>query len=110
MRRGDVVVLNIGNNIGKPRPAVIIQADILNESNVVSTTIVLPLTSELLHMNVLRYQVEPNFENGLKVRSQIMVDKITQIDKQKIQGVIGCLNRSQILEIESRLLTVLGVN
>ena len=110
MKRGDIVVLNVGNNIGKPRPAVIIQADVLNESDIISTTVVLPLTSELLHMNVLRYQVEPSSENGLKLRSQIMIDKITQIDKQKIQGVIGSLNRTQILEVESRLLTVLGVN
>jgi mRNA interferase MazF len=110
MKRGDIVVLNVGNNIGKPRPAVIIQADILNESSNVSTTIVLPLTSELLHMNVLRYPVEPSVKNGLKLRSQVMIDKIQQIDKQKIQSVIGSMDSKQIADIEARLLAVLGVN
>lgn len=72
MKRADVVVLNLGGNIGKPRPAVIIQADILNQDDRLATTIVLPLTSELLNMEVIRYKVEPTSTNGLQDRKSVV--------------------------------------
>ena len=110
MKRADVVVLNLGGNIGKPRPAVIIQADILNQDDRLATTIVLPLTSEWLNMEVIRYKVEPSSTNGLQCTSQVMVDKIMQIEKSRVQKVVGHLTKKQMDEIESRLLAILGVH
>jgi len=109
MNRGDVVVLNLGGNIGKPRPALILQANILNQDDRLSTTIVLPLTSELLKMEVIRYKIEPNNTNGLQVTSQVMIDKIMQIEKSRVQKIIGSVTKKQLDEIESRLLAVLGI-
>ena len=109
MKRGDIVVVNLGGNIGKPRPALIIQANILNKDDNLSTTIVLPLTSELLNMEIIRYKLEPNSKNGLQFSSQVMIDKIMQVEKRRIQQVIGCISKKQIDEIEARLLAILGV-
>lgn len=110
MKRGDVVVLNLGGNVGKPRPAIVIQADILNQDDRLATTIVLPLTSELLNMEVIRYKIEPSNANGLQVASQIMIDKIMQVEKIRIQKVVGHLTKKQVDEIEARLLAILGVH
>lgn len=110
MKRADVVVLNLGGNVEKPRPALIVQADILNQDDRLATTIVLPLTSELLNMEIIRYKVEPNNTNGLQCTSQVMVDKIMQVEKSKVQKVVGHLTKKQMDEIESRLLAILGVH
>ncbi len=110
MKRGDVVVLNLGGNVGKPRPALIIQANILNEDDRLATTIVLPLTSELLNMEVIRYKLEPTITNGLQFVSQVMIDKIMQIEKIRVQKIVGHITQKQINEIEARLLAILGVH
>lgn len=109
MKRGDVVVLNLGGNIGKPRPALVIQNDLLNQDDNLTTTIVLPITSELLNMKVIRYKLEPSSKNGLASSSQVMIDKIMQIEKSKVKKIIGSLLKKQIDEVEARLLAVLGV-
>lgn len=110
MKRADVVVLNPDGNVGKPRPALIVQADILNQDDRLATTIVLPLTSELLNMEIIRYKVEPNNTNGLQCTLQVMVDKIMQVEKSRVQKVVGHLTKKQMDEIESRLLAILGVH
>lgn len=110
MKRGDIVILNIGNNVGKPRPAVIIQVNLLNENNALATTIIIPLTSVLLNMDFMRYTIEPTVKNGLEKTSQAMIEKVGQIEKIKIQKVIGHLTKKQIGEIEARLLAILGIN
>ena len=109
MKRGDIVVLNLGNNIGKPRPALIIQADLLNESRVLTTTIVIPLTSTLLNMEFMRYTIEPTATNGLTKTSEVMIDKISQVKKSMVHAGIGHITKKQLDEIEARLLAVLGV-
>ncbi len=109
IRRGNVVVLNLSNNVGKPRPAVIMQADILNEEAKLATTIVIPLSSELHNMKVIRYIIEPSANNGLQTTSQAMIEKVMQIEKTKVQKIIGHITKKQMDEIESRLLAVLGI-
>jgi mRNA-degrading endonuclease toxin of MazEF toxin-antitoxin module len=39
-----------------------------------------------------------------------MVDKIMQIEKSRVQKVVGHLTKKQMDEIESRLLAILGVH
>lgn len=109
MKRGDIIVLNLGGNVGKPRPALVIQANILNENDELATTIVLPITSELLNMEVIRYKLEPTKTNGLQLVSQVMIDKIMQIEKCRIQKIVGHITKKQIEDIEARLLAILGI-
>jgi mRNA interferase MazF len=109
IRHGNVVILNLGNNIGQPRAAVIIQADILNEELNLATIIVIPSSSKLRNMKVIRYIIEPSANNGLQTASQAMIEKVMQIEKTKVQKVIGQIAKKQIDEIEARLLAVLGI-
>jgi mRNA interferase MazF len=107
MKRGDVVVLNLGANVGKPRPALVLQNDILNET--LQTTIVIPFSSDIQSVDTFRYVISATSSNGLQVTSQIMIDKISQIKQDKIQKVIGHITKKQMDEIEARLLAVLGI-
>lgn len=101
--------MDLGGNVGKPRLALIVQADILNEDDKLSTTIVLPLSSELVNMEVIRYKLEPSSANGLQFASQVMIDKIMQVEKHRVQKVIGHIAKKQMNEVEARLLAILGI-
>lgn len=110
MERGDVVVISLNNNVGKPRPALIIQNDLLNNESSLKTTIIIPLTSVLNDMEIMRYKIEPTVKNGLQKTSYAMIEKISQIEKIKVQNVVGNITKKQIREVEASLLAILGVN
>ncbi len=109
MKRGEIVILNFGNNIGKPRPGLVMQADILNDDARLETTIIIPLSTTLSMMDVMRYTIEPNKSNGLAQISQVMIEKIMQVEKSKVQQIVGHIVKKQMNEIEARLLAILGI-
>ena len=57
---------------GKPRPALVVQADSFAE---LSSVTVLPITGTLVEAPLLRVPLEPTQQNGLAKPWQIMVDK-----------------------------------
>ncbi len=71
---------------GKPRPALIVQADAYAQHPSIT---ILPLTSELQDAPLLRVAVEPGVGTGLRLRSQVMVDKATTIPRAKAGRRIG---------------------
>jgi len=70
--RGDFVTIAMQGDFGKPRPALVIQADQFSEH---ATVTVLPVTSTLIAAPLFRMTVQPSAENGLRKPSQVMVDK-----------------------------------
>lgn len=64
MRRGDLVTVATSGDYGKPRPALIVEADAYAEHPSIT---VLPLTSELYDMPLLRVTVEPGENTGLRL-------------------------------------------
>jgi mRNA interferase MazF len=63
MTRGDFVTVAVQGDFGKPRPALVIQADQFSEH---SSVTVLPVTSTLVAAPFLRITVEPSADNGLR--------------------------------------------
>jgi mRNA interferase MazF len=86
MRRGDLLIVALPGDFGKPRPALVVQSDAFNE---IASLTVLPLTSDLQPAPLVRIAVEPTGSNGLQTRSQIMVDKATTVSRTKIGRHIG---------------------
>jgi mRNA interferase MazF len=87
MRRGDYVTVAMQGDHGKPSPALIVQNDSLL---LTYSVVVCPLTTTVIaDAEPLRLTVEPNERNGLKNRSQIMLDKISSVPRDKIGGIIG---------------------
>lgn len=91
---------------GKPRPAVIIQADWFDA---LPTVVVLPLTSTLLDAAVTRIDVAPSNENGLKIPSQIAIDRPQTVRRAKLGPNIGRLDNDVMLEVHRALAVFLGL-
>lgn len=107
MKRGDVVVVALPGDVGKPRPAVIVQSDLLWQTSSVG---LIPISSTLMNPALLRLTLEPTSANGLlRDVSQVMTDKVTTAQRSKIGRVIGALDASQMREIDVRLAAFFGL-
>jgi mRNA interferase MazF len=91
---------------GKPRPAVVIQADWFDA---LSTVVVLPLTSSLQDAAVTRIDVAPTDGNGLKVPSQIAVDRPQTVHRPRLGPTIGRLDNDVMLAVHRSLVVFLGL-
>lgn len=106
MRRGEFVTISLQGDFGKPRPALVIQADQFDEH---ATVTVLPITSTLVAAPLLRITVQPNVENGLQKQSQVMVDKAMTIKRDKIGPSFGRIASETLVEVERCLAVFLGI-
>ena len=66
-------------------------------------------TSGLQHSSPVRVVVEPNGVNGLREPSQIMVDKIYAVRRNKCGTRIGRLNVEKLSELDECLAIVVGL-
>lgn len=107
MRRGDIVVAVLPGYLGRPRPVVIVQADLFVDQH--PTITILPFTSELLHVPVCRILVEPTPDNGLREISQVMVDKVISIRRDRIAKPIGRLDDDTLLRVSRALAVWMGI-
>lgn len=105
--RGDVVVLVAPGDFGKPRPAVVVQADIFNE-NAPSYTVCL-FTTELIEAPLIRLTVIPTKQNALKETAQIMTDKIMTVKGERIRQKIGRISELGIRDLDRALRLWLGL-
>ena len=92
----------------KPRPAVVVQANFLIETH--PTILLAPMTSELLDQPSIRIGLDPTPENGLRVRSEIMADRLITIRRSQIDRVVGRLDPDNMLRLEQALFVVLGLS
>ena len=106
MIRGDFVTIAMQGDFGKPRPALVIQADQFGEH---TTVTVLPVTSTLVAAPLLRITVQPNVENGLQKPSQVMLDKTMTVKRDKIGQALGRIDVDAMVEIERCLAVFLGI-
>ena len=106
MMRGDFVTIAMQGDFGKPRPALVIQADQFGEHNTVT---VLPVTSTLVAAPLMRVTVQPNVKNGLQKPSQVMLDKTTTVKRHKIRQALGRIDVDAMVEIERCLAVFLGI-
>ena len=105
MKRGDLVTIALQGDYGKPRPAVVVQADFFSEH---PSLTILPVTSELRTAPLFRIMVEPTEENNLKKRSQVMVDKVQTVAREKIVPTFGRLDDASMLAVNRALAVWLG--
>jgi mRNA interferase MazF len=108
MKRGDVVLVSGKGDYDKARPAVIVQADYLAE-HLDSITVCL-FTSDLVDDLSIRVDVSPTDGNGLKLQSQLMVDKMQTYPRKKVFGRIGELEEGVVREMDRALAFFLQLN
>jgi mRNA interferase MazF len=100
MRRGDLVTVAVSGDYGKPRPALVVQADAFDRH---PSVIVLPLTSELHDAPLFRIPVAAGRETGLRKSSQIMVDKATAVPRVKLGARIGKADGATMRAVDEAL-------
>lgn len=107
MRRGDVIVVAASGDYGKPRPAVIVQTDAFPDNH--ASMIICQITSELSDGVDFRVTLEPTEMNGLREKSQIMVDKPVTVRRERIGKVIGRLTVEEIVKLDGAVAFVMGL-
>lgn len=107
MRRGDVVVISLPGDLGKPRPAVIVQVDVLNDN--LRTVLLCPISSFSSSPSFFRVSVEPTKENGLRLPSEIMVEKLQAANKSRVGQIIGRFDEQTMQKLARSLMFSLGL-
>jgi mRNA interferase MazF len=106
MKRGSVVLVAMQGDFGKPRPAIVIQADYFAHHPSIA---VLLITSDIKDAPLFRILIEPTEQNGLRVRSQIAVDKIMAVKREKIGDVIGQIEDETMVAVNRAAVVFLGL-
>ncbi len=106
MRRGDLVTIVMQGDFGKPRPALVIQANQFDEH---TTVTVLPLTGTLVAAPLFRITIQPNPDNSLEKTSQVMVDKAMTVRRDKLSQTFGCIDCDALIQVERSLAVFLGI-
>ncbi len=101
MQQFDVVICVLSGDYGKPRPALVVQNDVFNE--VYGSIVICPCTSHVEKEIIYRPTLLPDAQNGLEQISQVMVDKITTIKKDKIGKVLGKISLHKQEEVTRAL-------
>ncbi len=107
MKRGDLITVALPGDFGKPRPALVIQSDLFNDTH--PTVTVLPLTSELRNAPLFRILVEPSTENRLEKVSQIMIDEPITFLRNKIGRSFGRIDDDILLRVNRALAVWVGI-
>ena len=88
MTRGAIVVVAAkGAYTGKPRPAVIVQADLYNPTH--SSLTLCPITSDCVDAPLFRVMLPPGQRTGLTTVSQVMIVKIMSVPRSAIVREVG---------------------
>lgn len=97
-----------GNEVGKIRPVLIYQTNILNDCEH-PTTIVLPISTVLIDGAFpLRYRITKR--DKLEKTSDVLCDQIRALDNQRIlNGLIAKLTHKEMLEIDQQVKIVLEI-
>ena len=108
MKRGDVVLVVMPGDYGKARPALVVQSDDVTDAGY-DSVVVCPMTTFASGGENMRLEVSPDRGNGLTSRSEIMVEKIAGLSRQRIRRTIGSLDSATMRSVDQALLMLLGI-
>jgi mRNA interferase MazF len=97
-----------GSEPGYKRPVLIIQNDFFNRSKI-NTTIVIPLTTNLILADAPGNILITKNQSKLKRDSVITISQIEVIDRQRLIEKITKIDRTIIETIENNIMFVLGI-
>ncbi|MDD2567639.1 MAG: type II toxin-antitoxin system PemK/MazF family toxin [Thiovulaceae bacterium] len=111
-KRGEIYLASLnpkkGNEVGKLRPVLIYQTDVLNEIFHPTTT-VLPLSTHLIDESYpLRFRVQKR--DKLEAPSEILCDQIRTVDNQRIiKERLSVLSEAEMEQLDKQVKIVLGI-
>ena len=105
IRRGSLYLADlsprIGTEPGKVRPVLVIQTDLLNETEHPSTWI-LPCTTRVSGENLLRVPL-PRGIAGNRQACEVMIDQSRSVDNKRFVRALKALPRPLLQEVEDKL-------
>jgi len=111
-KKGEIYLARLnpkkGNEVGKIRPVLIYQTNLLNDCEH-PTTIILPISTVLIDETYpLRYRI--NKRDKLEKDSDILCDQIRALDNIRIiPNLLTKLTYKEILEIDKQVKIILGI-
>ncbi|MDR2029336.1 MAG: type II toxin-antitoxin system PemK/MazF family toxin [Treponema sp.] len=97
-----------GSEPGYRRPVIIIQNDFFNNSKI-NTTIVVPLSTNLLLADVPGNIFINKQDSKLTKDSVILVSQTGVIDKERLKEKVSKISREIIEKIENNMMFILGI-
>jgi len=99
-KRGDIVIVNLnpkkGHEVGKIRPAVIISNN--DENDILDTLILMPLSTDLIE-DMEPYRLRILKRDNLKEDSDIIINQIRSLSKQRIGEKIAQLTDEEYAQV-----------
>ena len=106
--RGAIVIVSArGAYTGKPRPALVVQADVFNPTH--ASVTICPITMARIDAPLFRVTLPPGERTSLKSASQVMVDKIVCVPRASIVRQVGCCDDATSRAVEDALRGWLGL-
>lgn len=104
MKRGELVVVSLPGDYGRPRPALVVQSSLFTD---LPSVTVLPIASHLTDAPLLRIDI--GAECGLERPSQIQIDKAHTPRRERIGSVIGHADETTLTAVDRALAVFLGL-
>ena len=111
-KRGEIYLANLnpkkGNEVGKLRPVLIYQTDMLNDI-LHPTTSILPLSTQLIDDSYpLRFRVQKR--DRLEATSEILCDQIRTVDNARIiNEKLTVLSQEEMIGVDEQVKIVLEI-
>ena len=107
VNRGDVVLAAAAGDYGKPRPCLVVQTDVYNQSARPGSILACPFTT---HDEPASYRIAMDLPSGdSQRRSWAMVDKLMAIKRERIGAKITTASAQQLAAVESAMADLLGL-
>ena len=110
IRRGDLFYADlnpvVGSEQGGIRPVLVIQNDVGNHF---SPTVVAAAITSRKAKNSLPTHVSLENVPGLAPTSLLLLEQLRTIDRKRLRGYIGCINKEKMLEVNAALAISVGI-
>ena len=104
IKRGDVFLVNlnpvVGSEVGKTRPAVVIQNDLANRSS--PTVTIVPISSKVERVFPFQVRISAG-EAGLSQESKALCEQIRTVSRDRLLQQLGQLSKERLNEIRAAL-------
>jgi len=108
MHRGDIMLVadrSGGDYGGKPRPAVVVQSELFEDTGSVAVCL---LTTRQTGAPLLRIPVATGGESGPPVPSRIAVEKLMSVRRERVGARIGRISDEESVALNRSLAVFLG--
>ena len=106
LRRGVVATAAPPGSFSKPRPVLVIEDAVDPATETVTVALI---TSDLLRRPAVRVPIAPSASTGLRIPSEVMVDIIQTLPKEKLGKMIGAIDAATLRQVDAALRLHLGL-